>query len=85
MPPPDLRPAKADAWLGIGRRAFDAAQDRLGVVQLFRDSQGGVNTGAPSPAVAQVLLRPVDNGVPWWARIDDLAPPSEERDTAETS
>jgi hypothetical protein len=63
-------------WLAIGVRALDAAENRIGVAQLFRDDLGWINIDRPIEGATHVLLRPVGpDHQPWWASIEDVRRP----------
>lgn len=63
-------------WPGTGHHVLDTSHDRVGVVQMFRDSKGSISGDQPRADVAKVLLRPVREGVPWWAEASALTTPS---------
>lgn len=63
-------------WPGTGHRVLDTSHDRVGVVQMFRDSKGSISGDQPrTDVVVKVLLRPVREGVPWWAEASALTTP----------
>jgi hypothetical protein len=68
-------PPGPPAWLALGVLALDTENNRIGVAQLFRDDLGNVNTDRPILRATHVLLRPVGDGLPWWAHVADLQRP----------
>lgn len=64
-------------WLEVGARVLDTGRQQVGVLRLFRDDVGEISAAHPIPRPTRVLLRPVGQGLPWWADVADLDQPPE--------
>lgn len=68
-------PVSVPDWLTVGFLVLDVGRGQLGIAQLFRDDLGEINASASIQHPTRVLLRPVDQGQPWWAHVADLEQP----------